>query len=314
MLLSMFMSFLLARRFQGKLYAFLITVTLVVASFFSTGFPTCFLCEFSSLSDFELRTQNNGMLLKDLLPLSFPFYASVYLYRPNLRTIAETYQLHFLTLKFRESPVFVSVGPGIGDTVYLTLYFTWTHYILYFSFFLLVNIVGAITGYWIEKKRLMERFLQKGKRLVLNTRIGRAVVKSAEKSATTCGWIGFGLILAGILLPWGTYSGLGERFQTGLTSTSDSYLILGSISVLTGLLASLRKPSNVSNIFLGGGGLVAIIGAVRWISFYYGPPPLDHPIIYAISVGPFVTISGGILAILAAVLCALHKRTKELAF
>jgi hypothetical protein len=310
MLLSVFVSFLLARRFHGKLYAFLITVTLVIMSFFSTGSPTCFLCEFPSWSRFTLYTRNNGVLLKHLLPLSFPFHASINRQHPNLRTLNETYQLHFLTSTFQESPVFVSVGPGIVDTVYLTLYFTWTHYVLYYSFFLLVNVIGAIIGYWTEKRAFIDKVLQKVKPLVVNTRVGRAVVGSAEKWATVCGWIAFGLILAGILLPWGTYSSAGTSFQNGLTSTSHSYLIVGSIATLTGLLLSLRKPYSVSNVFLGGGGLVTIIGAVRWISFYYGPPPLDHPIIFALSVGPFVTLVGGACAMLAAVLYALHARTQ----
>lgn len=310
MLLSAFISFLLTRRLHGRLYLFFITAALVVTSFFSTGFPTCFQCEFPSLGRFELQTHSNGMLLKDLLPVSFPFYASLYLYSPNLRTLAETYQLRFLALTFQESTVFVSVGPGIGSTVDLALYFTWIHYVLYYSFFLLVNVMGAIIGYWIEKKAIIEKLLQKGKPLVMDTRVGRAVVRSAEKWATACGWIGFGLILASLLLPWGTYSSAGYYFQTGLTSTSDSYLIVGSIALLIGLLGSLRKASSVSNIFLGGGGLIVIIGAVRWISNYYYESYYYHPTIFAISIGPFVTLIGGICAILAAVLYAIHTRTQ----
>lgn len=307
MLLSMFMSFLLARRFRRKLYVLLITVALVVMSFVSTGFPSCFRCEFPSSEHIELRTHNSGVLLKYLLPVSFPFYASVYLYSPNLITFAEIYQLHFLTLTFQESPIFISVGPGIGNTVDLTLYFTWMQYILYVSFFLLVNTAGAIIGYWMERKRLIERSFQKGKPLMMNTRFGRAVVKSAEKWAASCGWIGFGLILAGILLPWGTYSSVGMFFQTGLTSTSDPYLIVGCISVLTGLLVSLRKVSSAPNILLGVGGLITIIGTTKWISIYYYKP-YNHPTIFAISAGPFVTIIGGICAITGAILYALHTR------
>lgn len=170
MLLSMFISFLLARRLHGRLYVFLITVTLVVASFLSTGFPTCFRCKFE-IGLLQLRTHNNGMLLKDPLPVSFPFYASVYFSSLNLRTSAETYQLHFLMSTFRESQIGVFVGPGMGSTVDLTLYFAWTHYVLYYSFFLLVNVIGAIIGYWIEKKAFIEKLLQKGRPLVMNTRV-----------------------------------------------------------------------------------------------------------------------------------------------
>ncbi len=300
MLLSMFMSFLLARRFHGKVYVFLMAIVLTLTSFFSVGSPHYYSKVFPD------RTES-GILLENPLLLTFPFYASLCLER----TIAfdhETYQLRFLTLMFQEYSVY-SEGPR-GT---LSLDISWSIYILFISFFFLVNMVGAIIGYWISRKTFI-RNLSKTQTSSKNSYTGCAptwFVK--EKWATACGWIGFGLILAGILLPWGTYSSIGVFFQTGLTSTFDLYLIAGSISVLIGLLGSLEKASGWPNVFLGGGGLITIIGAGGWISIYYGKP-FGYPTIFALSVGPFVTIIGGVLAMLAAVLYALHKRTKELAF
>lgn len=296
MLLSMFMSFLLAKRFRGKLYVFLMAIVLALTSFFSTGFP-----HYCSRVFFD-RTES-GVLLENPLLLTFPFHASLCLER-TIGFDRETYQLRFLTLMFQEYSVY-SEGPR-GT---LSLDISWSIYILFISFFILVNMVGAIIGYWISKKALIQN-LSETKTTNKNSHISCAPTRFIkEKWATACGWIGFGLILAGILLPWGTYSSIGVFFQTGLTSTSDTYLIAGSISVLIGLLGSLEKASRWPNVFLGGGGLVAIIGAGGWISIYYGKP-FGYPTIFALSVGPFVTLVGGACAMLAAVLYALNARTQ----
>jgi len=77
MLLSMFMSFLLARKFHGKAYVFLMATGLVLISFFSVGLP-----HYYSEEIFPNRTES-GLLLENPVPLSFPFYASFYFERAS---------------------------------------------------------------------------------------------------------------------------------------------------------------------------------------------------------------------------------------
>jgi len=69
MLLSMFTSFLLARRFKGKVYFLLMTVVLILMSVLSIGFPSVW----GTMRDGTTVWQVN----LPAIPLSFPFHTSI---------------------------------------------------------------------------------------------------------------------------------------------------------------------------------------------------------------------------------------------
>jgi len=141
MLLSMFISFILARKFTGKTYVSLMTVSLILVSLFSMGLPSRF--------DYYQYAGFDAYKLEHPLPISFPFYVSL---QPVVVTLPRygpigSYLLHFLTFDFVRDYVPFTLGD---------LY-------LYYSFFLLVNLVGAILGYWISKTTFIEKLLKKVK-------------------------------------------------------------------------------------------------------------------------------------------------------
>jgi len=138
MLLSTFISFLLARRFSKKTCLVLIIVTSVLISFLSAfGWitihqrlnppyePTIYY--------YELHP----------IPLSFPFYASAFLDLPNIPFSFDlcriNYKIDFLTAEI------------ISDRIYYYA-FTFGNAFSYYSFFLLVNIVGAAVGYLTARR------------------------------------------------------------------------------------------------------------------------------------------------------------------
>ena len=160
MLLSMFTSFLLARRFHRKAYVFLMAAGLVFTSFFSVGLPHYY-------SERIIADTESGLLLENPVPLSFPFYASLYFERVsiahNFRHLGfdkETYQLHFLTLILHDFLVYKRYWGGLAGSL-LFMKITWGHYILFISFFSLVNIVGVIIGYWLSKTTFIEKLFKK---------------------------------------------------------------------------------------------------------------------------------------------------------
>ena len=135
-------------------------IGLALTSFFSVGIP-----HYESRDSY--LWDSAGVVLEYPLPLSFPFYASLHFERMttahNMRHIGfdkETYHLHFLTLILHDSVVYKIVWGGpIPAVPFMSI--TWGHYILYYSFFLLVNIVGAIIGYWISKTTFINKLLKK---------------------------------------------------------------------------------------------------------------------------------------------------------
>ena len=143
MLLSILLSFLLARKFTGKIYVLLTTVFLALISLFSMGLPSHFPYRYSP-TVWVYDPKSLLYELKSPLPLSFPFYASIQ-YSP-IRVFPPRiyYLLHFLTFEFVRGYVPFTLGE---------LY-------LYYSFFLLVNLVGAIFGYWISKTAFIQKLLE----------------------------------------------------------------------------------------------------------------------------------------------------------
>jgi len=134
----MFISFILAKKFTGKTYVSLMAVSLTLVSLFSTGLP----------SRFEYYRYFDAYKLEHPLPISFPFHASIK-YPPMHARPPPTviYFVHFVTVK-----IVICYAP-----------FTLGELYLYYSFFLLVNFVGAIFGYLISKTTFIERYLARRK-------------------------------------------------------------------------------------------------------------------------------------------------------
>lgn len=140
MLLSILISFLLAKRFGRVTYVLLTTVSLVSISFLSFGLPDVT----SSGRDYPTPSYYP-------LPFSFPFY-SIDNAHPSwgmLAVLAESYKLCFLTFRIAE---FWGFYP-LSQTSYLITLFR------FYSYFLLVNVGGAIFGYWISKATFMKEIL-----------------------------------------------------------------------------------------------------------------------------------------------------------
>jgi hypothetical protein len=138
MLLSMFISFLLARRFRGKVYGTLVAVMVALVSIFST-------CDL-----FDLRPEYL-FLYPPAPPLSFPFHTRLGLIPTNHITPgarvrpAHTmlgYRLYFLSFKLGELRLEYNTTEDVHRLLSLVL-----------SSFVLINLVGAILGYEMSKIR-----------------------------------------------------------------------------------------------------------------------------------------------------------------
>ena len=148
MLLSIFISFLLARRFRGRAY-----VTLIIVITFLVSFLSAFgWIRIHQHMDFTFKTVKYYRLHP--VPLSFLFYASAFVELPawplpfDLSRVI--YQIDFLTFEI------ISVAIDYSS-------FTLGRASIYYSFFLLGNIAGAIIGYWISKSTFIERYFAERK-------------------------------------------------------------------------------------------------------------------------------------------------------
>ena len=153
MLLSTLISFLLGIMFRRKVYVYVLleAIALFLVVFFSVGVPSYY---------HEARTGTSGITFDPPVPLSFPLYAT-------LRGVGgfgwmiQYYQFYFLTLNLHQSAV------SGGSRLLLS----WGDYVLFFSFFLLVNVVGAAIGYWISRRvhlYIQSRKLRTRKTIPLN--------------------------------------------------------------------------------------------------------------------------------------------------
>ena len=137
MLLSMFISFLLARKFKGKIYVALMVVALVLISASSVGWII--------FSD----GQRHVVEPRCTPPLSLPFnFIRTYVQLTWRRGSWPVYSLRFFEFQIVE--VF-SERLSSGQVL------------LIYTFFLLVNIVGAIIGYWISKTTFIGRYFARRK-------------------------------------------------------------------------------------------------------------------------------------------------------
>jgi len=143
MLLSMFTSFLLARKFGRVTYVLLTTVALVFISFFSVGLPRAF-----SGRDYPTPSYYP-------LPFSFPFYSidNPHSHWGMLTVVSESYEIYFLTFRIAEFWDFYPLSQRSYNMIPFRFYL----------YFLLINLVGAILGYWISKSAFIERYLARRK-------------------------------------------------------------------------------------------------------------------------------------------------------
>jgi len=131
MLLSMLVSLLSARWFKGRTYVLWMVFIIIVFSTISVG---------------VIDVQNLHFYLRKPVPASYPFFASsIYDYSDGGEP---KYYLHFLVEKFQ---------------VYHTHNFLLGDFVPLYSLFLLVNLVGAILGYWISKTTFIDKLLKKDK-------------------------------------------------------------------------------------------------------------------------------------------------------
>jgi len=148
MLISTLMSFILIRKFSAKVSSWLIVVCLILISFFSVGIPEPTYYDFYS-------TMETYLFIWNPLPLSFPVYALV---APSGRTVRQMdalwYRFHFFSLSIGEE--WMRIGGEGGPTNFRVF-----EYLLYYSFFMLVNIVGAVFGYWLSKTAFLDKIVQK---------------------------------------------------------------------------------------------------------------------------------------------------------
>jgi len=155
MLLSMFISFLLARKFRGKTYVLLMVYILLLITMFSMGFPNSVRVRWSHGERTVVTTFWKVYL--PAIPLSFPFYAEIS--EVPVYTIA----IHQPPHPPRYDVKLFFLGLQIESLNFIVL--TTSHIIFSVSFFLLFNLVGAILGYWISKTTFIDKLLKKGRNI-----------------------------------------------------------------------------------------------------------------------------------------------------
>jgi len=143
MILSIFLSFVLSKKFRGRTYALLMILVTVVVPFFSAfGWVEVIMFD----STYYLTPSST-------VPLSFPFHASIdtsmgFISPPGSPPMFGEYPLYFLTVEIGRF-----VFPLRPDL-----------FLLVFSFFVLANIIGGIVGYWMDKSAILERIFKKSLR------------------------------------------------------------------------------------------------------------------------------------------------------
>jgi len=138
-----------------------------------------------------------------------------------------------------------------------------------------------------------------------------ALKDSKEKAAMYLGWIGFALVIIGLFSPWGTYTYRpGTNYSvSGFATTYGFFLVIGALAITAGLLSSTVKLSSVSIAFLGTGAMGTILFTGMFLTSYYGQGPYGYPEIQYMSVGSFITLTGGFATVASAILYSLHVRT-----
>jgi len=143
-LLSVLLSLLFARKLKGATYAI---PMIIVISFVS------FLSAFGQLKVVYYRGLNWHILYPNSPPpLSFPFYSDIYSSPPPLHVewpsnimIEEFYGLKFLGVEIHRTNSMFDMEESL----------------LIYVFFLLVNVIGTLIGYWINKSTFTERLFER---------------------------------------------------------------------------------------------------------------------------------------------------------
>ncbi len=131
MLISILVTFLLSREFTGKTYLFLAGAFLIFISILSFGLPM--------RSSFQADSQMRNHYY---LPFSFPFYSINRIQLTELMDYWESYKIYFLTFEIAEFNWNWDRNNSWSPSPVLGIY----------SFFLLINIVDAMVGYWISTR------------------------------------------------------------------------------------------------------------------------------------------------------------------
>lgn len=148
MLISMVVSFLLARRFSGKKYLSRMAAILASASLLSVGLN-------SVTSDYNTGYINPKLPVPPL-PLSLPFYAGSYLAviggqttsnKTQLYGFERHYALFFLGMTIKH----YNLGSAFGVLPF-------EDFVLVYAFFALVNLIGAMLGCWINESTFIKKY------------------------------------------------------------------------------------------------------------------------------------------------------------
>lgn len=155
MLLSMFLSLFVARRFRGKVFALLAIIISGSITFFSIGIP-----RYDTFpEDVSAVGPQSGLLLENPLPLSFPIYGSLNL-TVTFSSAWQDLQLYFAGLLFHTERI-----QGVYDVGVHWLNFSLVDYAIFFSFFMLINIGGSAFGYWLSRRAFIDRLSKPVKRI-----------------------------------------------------------------------------------------------------------------------------------------------------
>jgi len=245
MLLSVLASFLLARRFHGALYSLMIALSLGAMSLLSVGVPT------HQAGDRQYLTGDSAIVLNRPLPLSYPIYASVRFYSQYTPqgdgSYEAFYQVYFLGFLFKEDSMLIR-----NDSAFRMLNFTMFDYLLFCSFFMLINVVGTAVGFRLSKARLKDKLL--GAIVFVQAAdvvAKRRLLKNSTFAAIACALLILGAVsLVGAFEVWRKYMWALEAFghpplfitnmsADDLTSVAlQNFVVMFPPQVLLGLAAT----------------------------------------------------------------------------
>lgn len=246
MLLSTIISFLMARTFHGKGYVFSIAISLLLTSFFSVGVP-----HYLQLG--ELSEAQNGVLFENPLLFSFPFYALLKNEYIGISSLRQYYQLCFFTFMFHKSWVLADVAAHRWLGISLLDYF------LYFSFFLTLNIVGAIIGYWTSKRTYIDVRLQKMKQ-----KFGH--IRRINRAFATI-FLSMGVFLVFYTYYIRTISSITEGLYISY-SWMTLYLLMSTICLHFGLTPVLRSFKPQTYKLTKAAFLAILVGTLLFIGYF----------------------------------------------
>jgi len=130
------------------MYLLIVLAFLIPASFLSVGVP-------QQRPDYlDYLTGEQAILLDAPFLFSFPVYASVVIEPSSGVGMFEYYRLFFLSYVLNDRLVW-----AVGSLGFRAFHFPAFYYVLYFSFFMLINVFGAMIGYWLGKSAFINRHL-----------------------------------------------------------------------------------------------------------------------------------------------------------